>query len=108
MCTITGAKFFKIRFDEILTKAAVGPETFKWVAAIVRNGWPESIGTGGRLRPESGAGFERNMQFAHGAIRIRLSQKLGIATLGQDSVLRKQSPPHRDANTLNALLKKEK
>jgi len=31
------------------------------VAAILRNGWPESIGIGGRLRPESAAGIERNM-----------------------------------------------
>jgi len=108
MCTIAGAKFFKIRFDENLTSAAVGTETFRGVAAIVRNGWPESIGIGGRLRPESAAGIERNMQVDHGAIRIRLSQWLGITSLGQGSVLRKKSPPYRDANTLNALLKKEK
>jgi hypothetical protein len=31
------------------------------VAGFLRNGWPESIGIGGRLRPESAAGIERNM-----------------------------------------------
>ena len=30
---------------------------------MLRNRWPESIGIGGRLRPESVAGIERNMQF---------------------------------------------
>jgi hypothetical protein len=42
MCTIAGAKFFKIRFDENLTSAAVGYETFKGVSGIVRNGGPVS------------------------------------------------------------------
>jgi hypothetical protein len=32
------------------------------VAGFVRNQWPESIGMGGRLRPESVAGIVRNMQ----------------------------------------------
>ena len=29
---------------------------------MLRNRWPASIGIGGRLRPESAAGIERNMQ----------------------------------------------
>jgi hypothetical protein len=33
------------------------------VAGLLRNRWPESIGIGGRLRPESAAGINRNMQF---------------------------------------------
>jgi hypothetical protein len=32
------------------------------VADFLRNGWPESIGIGGRLRPQSAAGIERNTQ----------------------------------------------
>jgi hypothetical protein len=32
------------------------------VAALRRNGWPESIGISGRFRSESVAGFRRNTQ----------------------------------------------
>jgi hypothetical protein len=37
----------------------------EWVADFLRKQWPESIGIGGRLRPESPAGIERNMQVIH-------------------------------------------
>ena len=37
------------------------PESIGMVSAFNRNQWPESIGMGGRLRPESMAGLLQNM-----------------------------------------------
>jgi hypothetical protein len=35
----------------------------EWVAGFLRNQWPELAGIGGRLRPESVDGMERNMHY---------------------------------------------
>jgi hypothetical protein len=50
------------RFSESLTSAAVGGQ-------MLHKGWPECSGIGGRLRPESVAGIERNTQQAKGKTR---------------------------------------
>jgi len=49
------------------------------VAALRRNGWPESIGISGRFRSESVAGFVRNTQ-CHPISSDQRYHKLAIRT----------------------------
>ena len=54
------------------------PEISEKVAGLNRNQWPLSIGTGGRIRSESMAGFRRNTHEGKQLI-IRCEQRLSIA-----------------------------
>ena len=46
------------------------------MAALRRNGWPESIGISGRFRPESVAGFVRNTHFSQGGAYLEVARPI--------------------------------
>ena len=55
------------------------------MAIMLRNRWPESIGMGGRLRPESPAGIERNMHIESAFSNGNLLISAASAAVGDQS-----------------------